>query len=64
MTLILSILGFLKVFILMLSILYCLKIVYDIVKVFTLKDGKVEMGKYGMLWLGGAVAWILTCIFV
>lgn len=55
---------FLKVFVLVIAILYCLKIAYDVAKVYTLEEGKVELGKNGLLYLGCAVAYIMTCIFV
>ena len=55
---------FLKVFVLVMAILYCLKIAYDVAKVYTLEEGKVELGKNGLLYLGCAVAYIMTCIFV
>lgn len=55
---------FLKVFALVMAILYCLKIAYDVAKVYTLEEGKVELGKNGLLYLGCAVAYIMTCIFV
>lgn len=64
MEIILSIGLFIKVFILMVAILYCLKVAYDIAKVYTLKEGKVELGKNGLLYLGCSVAYIMTCIFV
>ena len=48
----------------MVAILYCLKVAYDIAKVYTLKEGKVELGNNGLLYLGCAVAYIMTCIFV
>ena len=64
MEIILSIGLFIKVFILMVAILYCLKVAYDIVKVYTLEEGKVELGKNGLLYLGCDVAYIMTCIFV
>lgn len=64
MEIILSIGLFIKVFILMVAILYCLKVAYDIAKVYTLEEGKVELGKNGLLYLGCAVAYIMTCIFV
>lgn len=55
---------FVKVFVLVMAILYCLKIAYDVVKVYTLEEGKVELGKNGLLYLGCSVAYIMTCIFV
>ena len=64
MEIILSIGLFIKVFILMVAILYCLKVAYDIAKVYTRKEGKVELGKNGLLYLGCSVAYIMTCIFV
>ena len=45
MEIILSIGLFIKVFILMVAILYCLKVAYDIAKVYTLTEGKVELWK-------------------
>ena len=56
----LSIGIFIKVFILMMSILYCLKVGYEILKVYTLQEGKVELGKNGLLYLGCAIAYVLT----
>jgi hypothetical protein len=54
--------DFLGVFALIYSILYILKVLYDSVKVYTLKEGKVELGKYGLIELGISVAYILTYI--
>ena len=45
------------------SILYCLRISYDIAKVLTLKEGKVELGKNGMLFLGCSISYIIAFIF-
>ena len=56
----LSIGIFIKVFVLMMSILYCLKVGYEILKVYTLQEGKVELGKNGLLYLGCAIAYVLT----
>ena len=53
-----------KVVVLVMAILDCLKIAYDVAKVYTLEEGKVELGKNGLLYLGCAVAYIMTCIFV
>lgn len=64
MELILSIGLFVKVFLLVLSILYCFKIIYSIAKVYTLEEGKVELGKHGLLYLGVSIAYIITCIFI
>lgn len=55
---------FVGIFGLMFSILYILKVVYDIAKVYSLKEGKVELGKNGLLYLGCSVAYIFTYIFV
>ena len=63
MDIVLSIGNFIKVFILAMSILYCLRISYDIAKVLTLKEGKVELGKNGMLFLGCSISYIIACIF-
>lgn len=63
MDIVLSIGNFIKVFILAMSILYCLRISYDIAKVLTLKEGKVELGKNGMLFLGCSISYIITFIF-
>ena len=46
------------------SILYILKILYDVMKVYTLKEGKVELGEHGLIYLGCAIAYILTFIFI
>ena len=58
-----SIGNFIKVFILAMSILYCLRISYDIAKVLTLKEGKVELGKNGMLFLGCSISVIIAFLF-
>jgi len=63
MEIFLSFVSFVKVFVLVMSILYILKIGYDIVKVATLKEGKVELGKYGLLYLGSAISYIMAIIF-
>ena len=60
MEILLSVGIFIKVFVLMMSILYCLKIVYEILKVYTLQEGKVELGKNGLIYLACAIAYILT----
>lgn len=60
MEILLSVGIFIKVFVLMMSILYCLKIVYEILKVYTLQEGKVELGKNGLTYLACAIAYILT----
>lgn len=62
MEIIISIGLFLKVFVLVMSILYCLKVGYDIAKVYTLEEGKVELGKNGLLYLSGSIAYIIACI--
>lgn len=63
MEIFLNFVNFAKIFILALSILYILKIVYEIAKVYTLEEGKVEMGKYGMIYLGCAISYIIAVIF-
>lgn len=62
MELFLSFIGFLKIFVLVMSILYILKVCYDIAKVATLQEGRVEMGKYGLLYLGCAISYIMAVI--
>lgn len=64
MEIFLSFVSFVKVFVLVMSILYILKIVYDIAKVATLQEGKVELGKYGLVYLGCAISYIMAIIFV
>ena len=59
-----SFVAFAKIFTLVMSILYILKVCYDIAKVYTLQEGKVEMGKYGMLLLSCAISYIITIIFI
>lgn len=60
MDLFLDFIGFIKVFILVMSILYIIKIGYDIAKVYTLQEGKVELDKYGLLYLGSAISYIIS----
>ena len=62
MELFLAFISFVKVFILVMSILYIFKVAYDIIKVYTLKEGKVELGKYGLLYFGCAVSYIVSFI--
>ena len=59
----LGFITFVKLFILGMSILYILKIVFDIAKVYTLQEGKVDMGKYGLLYLFVAISYIFAIIF-
>ena len=59
----LGFITFVKLFILGMSILYILKIVFDIAKVYTLQEGKVDMGKYGLLYLLVAISYIFAIIF-
>ncbi len=59
----LGFITFIKLFILGMSILYILKIVFDIAKVYTLQEGKVDMGKYGLLYLLLAISYIFATIF-
>ena len=62
MELFLGFVCFVRVFILVMSILYIVKVAYDIAKVYTLQEGKVELGKYGLLYLGCAVSYIISFI--
>jgi hypothetical protein len=55
---------FTGIFGLVFSILYVLRFVYDTVKVYTLKEGKVELGEHGLIYLGCAIAYILTFILM
>ena len=54
--------SFMGVYLLIMSILYCIRIIYDVMKVLTLKEGKVTMGKFGMLYLGLSISYIVTYI--
>lgn len=63
MELLLGFLTFVRIFMLMMSILYVIKVIYDIAKVMVLKEGKVELGTYGLLLLGCSISYILTIIF-
>lgn len=54
--------SFALVFVFVMSVMYVLKVVYDIVKVMTLKEGKVELGKYGLLLLNMAISYIIAFI--
>ena len=64
MELLLNFIDFSKVFALMMSILYVLKVIFEIAKVSTLKEGKVEFGKYGLLYLTCSISYIMTYILV
>ena len=63
MEIVLSFIIFVKIFILSMSVLYCLKIGYDVIKVSTLQEGKVELGKNGLLSLGCAISYIIAYCF-
>ena len=63
MEIVLSFIIFVKIFVLSMSVLYCLKIVYDVIKVSTLQEGKVELGKNGLLYLGCAISYIIAYWF-
>jgi hypothetical protein len=62
MEIFLGFIHFLQIFTLVMSILYLLKIGYDIAKVATLQEGKVELGKYGLLMVGVSVSYIIALI--
>lgn len=64
MEILLSFITFCKVFVFVMSCLYILKIICNIIKVMVLQEGKVEMGKYGLLYLGCAISYIITFIVV
>ena len=64
MEIVLSFIIFVKIFVLSMSVLYCLKIGYDVIKVSTLQEGKVELGKNGLLYLGCAISYIIAYWFV
>lgn len=63
MNIVLDIITFVKVFMLSMSILYSFKVGYDIVKVSTLQEGKVDLGKNGLLYLACALSYIIAFIF-
>ena len=62
MEIFLSFIEFVRVFIFVMSVLYILKVGYDIVKVYTLQEGKVEFGKYGLLYLACSVSYVISVI--
>ena len=62
MEIFLGFIHFLQIFTLVMSILYLLKVGYDIAKVATLQEGKVELGKYGLLMVGVSVSYIIALI--
>lgn len=62
MEIFLGFIRFLQIFTLVMSILYLLKVGYDIAKVATLQEGKVELGKYGLLMIGMSVSYIIALI--
>ena len=64
MDIFLSFISFAKLFTLFMSILYILKVAYDIMKVYTLEEGHVEMGKYGLITLACSISYIMTLIFI
>jgi len=64
MEILLSFIAFAKVFMLIMSVLYIVKVVYDIAKVYTLQEGKVETGKYGLFLLACSISYIIATIFV
>ena len=63
MEMFLGFVAFVKVFVLAMSALYILKFAYNVAKVSTLHEGKVEMGRHGFLWLGWSISYIIACIF-
>ena len=60
MEMFLSFIFFVKVFVFVFSILYALKVGYEVTKVYVLKEGKVELGRHGLLWLGLSVSYIMS----
>lgn len=62
MELLLCFIVFLKNFLLTMSILYLLKVGYEIAKVYTLREGKVELGKYGLIYVGCSISYIMAII--
>lgn len=62
MELLLCFIVFLKNFLLTMSILYLLKVGYEIAKVYTLREGKVELGKYGLIYVGCSISYIMSII--
>ena len=52
----------LKVFVLILSILYIIKYVLNVVKVMRLEQGKVENTTVDLLLLGMSISYILTSV--
>ena len=63
MEMFLGFIHFMQIFTLVMSILYILKVIYEIAKVATLQEGKVEMGKYGLLMIGASISYIIALIF-
>lgn len=57
-----STIFFIKVFLFVLSMLYVIKVIMGIVNVYVQKEGKVEFGKNGLLYLGMSLSYIITFI--
>lgn len=53
-------LYFMLLFLFIFSCLYVLKIAFEIVIVYLSKSGKVDLGKYGFLFIGLAISYIIT----
>ena len=63
MDFIIPFISFIKVFILAMSVFYVIKVLYCVAKVFVFEEGKVEFGKYGLLYFLFALSYITALIF-
>lgn len=59
-----NILLSLEVFIFVFACLNILKNIYNFVKVYTTRQGKVVNGKYGAIELGISISYVLTALIV
>lgn len=62
MTLLFGFIHFCSIFILIMSILCILKVIFEIVKVYTLQEGKVEMDGNEKLLIAASISYIISFI--
>lgn len=54
--------SFIGIFGLVFAILYIIKVIYNVMKVYTLREGQVQLGKNGLLYLSCAISYIFAYI--
>lgn len=60
----LSLIEFVSIFAFVLSWLYLFRTIFNIVKVYTLKEGKVNFGDNGLLYIGFSISYIIAYISI